>query len=120
MGTEAEVLHGLASVLGTTQQQGVGTGRGTQSKLVQGQDLTTGLLDAGTSGGGEAQSSHRQLRDVQEAVVVGDGTDHNHGLALVSLTHVGDNAGKRNRGTVDARHEKATEDSLVEVGLRAA
>lgn len=120
VGTEAEVLHGLTGVLGATEEQGVGTGRGTQSKLVQGEGLTTGLLNTGTGSGGEAQSSDGELGDVQEAVVISDGTDHNNGLALLRLVDVGGDAGKRDRGTVDARHEEAAENGLVEVGLRAA
>ena len=117
---EAEVLHGLTGVLGATEEQSVGTGRGTQSKLVQGEGLTTGLLDTGTGGGGEAQSSDGQLGDVEEAVVIGDGANHDHGLALLRLVDVRGDARKRNRGAVDARHEEAAENGLVEVGLRAA
>lgn len=120
MGTEAEVLHGLTGVLGATEEQGVGTGRGTQSKLIQGEGLTTSLLDAGTGSGGEAQSSDGQLGNVQEAVVIGDGADNDHGLALLRLVDVRGDAGERNRGAVDARHEEAAENGLVEVGLRAA
>lgn len=118
--TEAEVLHSLTGVLGAAEEEGVGTGGGTEGKLVQSEDLTTGLLNASASSGGDAQSSDRQLRDGQEAVVIGDGTDHNDGLALVRLVDVRGNTGNRNRGTVDARHEETAENSLVEVGLRAA
>lgn len=120
MRTEAEVLDSLTGVLGATEEQSVGTGRGTQSKLVQGEGLTTGLLDTGTGGGSEAQGSDGKLGDVQEAVVIGDGADHDHGLALLRLVDVRGDAGKRNRGAVDARHEEAAENGLVEVGLRAA
>lgn len=120
VGTEAEVLDGLTGVLGATEEQSVGTGRGTQSKLVQGEGLTTGLLDTGAGGGGETQSSDGKLGDVQEAVVIGDGADHDHGLALLRLVDVRGDARKRNRGAVDARHEEAAENGLVEVGLRAA
>ena len=120
MRTEAEVLDSLTGVLGATEEQSVGTGRGTQSKLVQGEGLTTGVLDTGTGGGGESQGSDGKLGNVQEAVVIGDGPDHDHGLALLRLVDVRCNAGKRNRGAVDARHEEAAENGLVEVGLRAA
>jgi len=118
--TEAEVLDSLTGVLGTTEEQSVGTGRGAQSKLVQSQGLTTGLLDAGTGGSGETQSSDRQLGDVQETVVVSDGTDDNDGLALLGLGDVGSDARERDGGTVDARHKETAENSLVELGLRTA
>lgn len=117
---ETEVLNSLTGVLGATEEQGVGTGRGTQSKLVQGEGLTTGLLDTGTSGSGEAQGSNGQLGDVQETVVVGDGADDNDGLALLGLGDVGSDARERDGGTVDARHEETAENSLVEVGLGTA
>lgn len=120
MGTEAEVLDSLTGVLGATEEQSVGTGRGAQGKLVQSQGLTTGLLDAGTGGSGETQSSDRQLGDVQETVVVSDGTDDNDGLALLGLGDVGSNARERDGGTVDARHKETAENSLVELGLRTA
>lgn len=118
--TEAEVLHSLTGVLGAAEEEGVGTSGGTEGKLVQSEDLTTGLLNASASSGGDAQSSDRQLRDGQEAVVIGDGTDHNDGLALVRLVDVRGNTGDRNRRAVDARHEETAKNSLVEVGLRAA
>lgn len=118
--TEAEVLDSLPGVLRATEEQGVGTGGSAQSELVQSQDLTAGFLDAGTSGGSEPQSGDRQLRDGQEAVVIRHGADHNDGLALLRLVDVRGDTRKRNRGTVDARHEEAAENSLVEVRLRAA
>lgn len=120
VGTEAEVLHGLAGVLGTTEKQSVGTGGGAEGKLIQSQGLTTGLLNASASGSGETEGGNRKLGNVQQAVVIGDGTDHDNGLALLSLANVGNSAGQGNRGAVDSGHEQATEDSLVEVGLGTA
>ena len=120
VGAEAEVLHGLTSVLGSTEEESVGTGGGTESQLVEGQDLTTSLLNAGSGSRGEAQGSHGQLGDGQEAVVIGDGSDHDDGLALVGLGHVRGDARERNRGTVDPRHKETTQNDLVEVRLRAA
>jgi hypothetical protein len=120
VGTEAEVLHGLTGVLRAAEEKGVGTGRSTESKLIQSQGLTTGLLNASASGSGETEGSNRQLGDVQKAVVIGDGTDNDDGLALVGLADVGDGAGERNRGAVNSGHEQATKNGLVEVGLGAA
>lgn len=61
MGAEAEVLDSLAAVLGATQDQGVATSRGTESKLVQSDGLATGGDDAGAGGRGEAESSDGHL-----------------------------------------------------------
>lgn len=120
VGTEAEMLDSLTGVLGATEEQGVGAGRGAQSKLVEGEGLTTGLLNASTGSSGEAEGGNRQLGDGQETVVISDGADHDHGLALLGVVHVRSDAGERDRGAVDAGHEQATQNSLVEVGLRAA
>jgi hypothetical protein len=120
VGTEAEVLHGLTGVLGSTEEEGVGTGGSAESKLVQGQSLTTSLLNASASGGGEAESSDRELGNVQEAVVIGNGADDDDGLALLGLADVRDGTRERNRGAVNSRHKETTENSLVEVGLGTA
>jgi len=113
VGTEAEVADGLTGVLGTTEDQGVGTSGGTEGQLVEGDGLTTGGQDAGTGGGGEAQSSHGDLGELEETVVVGDGAHNNNGALLV-LGDVGNDAGQRDRGTVDLGHKKAAQDDLVE------
>lgn len=75
MGTEAEVLDGLTGVLGTTEEEGVGTGGGTGSDLVDGQSLAASRKDAGTGGSSEAESRDGELGELEEAVVIGDGAD---------------------------------------------
>ncbi len=62
---------------------------------------------------------------MKEAVVVGDGTNHNYGLVFVGLGvflsgSFGHNSQDGHWGTVDAGHEQATENDLVEVGVCAA
>lgn len=116
---KSKVLDSLAGVLRASEEQSVGTSGSTQGKLIQSKDLTTSLLNAGAGGGSEAQGSNRQLGDGQEAVVVGDGTNHNHGLALLGLSDIRGDTGERHRGAVDARHKETTKNSLVEVRLRA-
>lgn len=113
---KTEVLDGLTGVLGSTEDQGVGTSRGTEGQLVEGDGLTTGSKDASTGGSGEAEGSDGELGEGEHAVVVGDGADNNDGALLV-LGGVADNAGERNRGTVDLGHKQAAEDDLVEVGV---
>ena len=75
VGTEAEVLECLTGVLGSTEEEGVGSGGGTGSDLVDGEALTASLLDASTGRGSEAESRNRELGDLEHAVVVSDGTD---------------------------------------------
>ena len=75
VGTEAKVLDGLTRVLGAAEEDGVGTSGETGSNLVDGESLTAGLLNAGAGRGSEAQGSDRELGELEEAVVVGDGAD---------------------------------------------
>lgn len=75
VGTEAEVLEGLTGVLGSTEEEGVGSSGETGSDLVDGEALTTGLLDASAGRGGEAESRNGELGDLEHTVVVSDGTD---------------------------------------------
>lgn len=124
VGTESEMLDGLTGVLGTSDQDDIAAGRVSQSQLVQSQSLTTGLLDPGTSSGGESESSDVQLGDGQESVVVGDGTDDRNRLAFVCLLRtlalcLGHEAGDGDWGSVDARLEQSLEDNFVEVGVGA-
>ena len=75
VGTEAEVLEGLTGVLGSTEEEGVGTSGETGGNLVDGEALTTRLLNARASRGSEAESRNRELGDLKHAVVVSDGAD---------------------------------------------
>jgi hypothetical protein len=75
VGTEAEVLDGLTRVLGSAEKDGVGTSGGAGGDLVDGEALTTSLLNARASRGGEAHSGDRELGQLKETVVVGDGAD---------------------------------------------
>ena len=113
------MLDGLTGVLGTTEKDSVGTSGSTESKLIKGEDFTTSLQNASLSGLGEAKSSDRELGDFQKTRVVSDGTDNNNGLTLL-LLGVADDAGDRDRGTVDAGHKETLKNDLVEVGVGTA
>ena len=109
MGTKAEVLDSLTGVLGATEEDDVGASWGTESELVEGDALTTGLLDAGTSGCGELESADAQLWDLEQTVVIGDGADDSTDLVSMGLLVVlvggdGNDLGERDRWGVDARH----------------
>lgn len=84
----AEVLDGLTAVLGSTEDQGVASGRSTESELIQGDGLTTGSGNSGTSGGGESQSGDGGLGERQKSVVIGDGADNDDGALLALLVDV--------------------------------
>lgn len=117
---KAEMLDRLASILGSAEEKSVRASGGPESKLVQSQSLTAGLLDPRTRSSCEPEGSHRHLGDGQEAVVVRHGPNDNNGLALVRLGQVGDDARERNGRAVDPGHEKPTQNHLVEVGIGTA
>lgn len=113
------MLDGLTGVLGSSEEEGVGAGWRPDGKLVEGQALTAGLYDPGAGGSGEAESCNRQLGDLEEAVVIGDGSDNDNGLVLVALAGLlagggGNDARDGHRRTVDAGHEQTAEHGLVE------
>lgn len=118
--TEAKVLDSLSGVLWASEEEGVGSGWGTESQLIKGQGLTTGSQNASTGSGCETKSSHGELRDGQQTVVVGDCADDNDGLVVGLLGGVANNAGDGDRGSVDAGHKKSAENDLVEGGLSSA
>lgn len=120
VGSHAEVLDGLTAVLGSTEDQGVASGRSTESKLIQGDGLTTGSGNAGTSGGGESQSGDGGLGERQKSVVIGDGADNDDGALLALLVDVGNNSGQRNGRAVDLGHKESSKDNLVEGGIGSA
>ena len=120
VGTHAEVLDGLARVLGATEQEGVGAGGLLEGQLVEGDDLAAGGGDAGAGGGGDAEGGDRDLGDGQETVVVSDGADNDDRLVLVAVLEVGRDAGQRDGRAVDAAHEQAAQDHLVEGSISAA
>ena len=115
---KAEVLDGLARVLGTPQKEGIRAGGLLERELVEGERLAAGRNDARTGCGGEAQSGDGDLGSLKEAVVVGNGADYDDG-PLVVLRGVGGDAGEGDGRAVDARHEESAEDDLVEGAVGA-
>jgi hypothetical protein len=114
VGTHTKVLNGLTRVLGTTDEDSVGTSGGTESQLIQGQDFTTGLQDTGLGGLGEVESSNGDLGEVQKTGVVGDGTNNDNSLVTLEIA---DNTRDGDGGTVDAGHKETLQHNLVEVGI---
>lgn len=125
VGTETEVLNSLTGVLGTSQEESVGTSRAALSELVEGEALTAGSSDASTGGGSEAKGSDRELGDLVNTVVIGDSANNDDGLALVCLARVlvcssGHDSGDGHWGTVDLGHVEASEDGCVELAVGTA
>ncbi len=117
VGAEAEVLESLTAVLGATEDKGVATSRGTESKLIQSNGLTTSGDNARAGGSGEAESGNSHLGHGEQAVVISDGADNNHGALLALLVEVGNNAGQGDGRPVGLRHKKTAKHNLVEGGV---
>jgi hypothetical protein len=75
VGAEAEVLDGLTAVLGSTEEECVGSSGEAGGDLVDGEGLTAGCEDASACRCGEAHRSDGELGELKETVVVGDGAD---------------------------------------------
>ena len=94
------------------------TGRGLQSQLIQGQDLTAGLQNALAGLLGDVQGSDRHFRDLEEPQVIGNSTDDDCGLAITtSLLHVTSQSGDRDWGSVHLGHEETAKHNFVELGI---
>lgn len=117
----AKVLVRRARLEAATQEHSAVALRGTQRKLVEGEGLTAGLLDALASTLREAQGANRQLRerDALKADVVRDGTDRHCDLRLVAL-HVAGQARQADRRAVVLARLQALQHHLVEAAVRAA
>lgn len=125
MRAEAEVLDGLSRVLGAPKKERIRASRGPYRELVERQALPPSGEDARAGGGGESQRGDAELGDLEKPVVVGDGADDDDRLAQALLAGaaalgIGDDAGDGYRGPVDAGHEEAAEDDLIEIGVGAA
>jgi hypothetical protein len=71
------VLVGLPSGLNTSQKDGVGAGRCTQSELVEGESLTTSSENALLGTTGESKGGNGKLGDFGQTDVISDGADLN-------------------------------------------
>lgn len=117
--TEAEVTNGLSGVSWTSEENSVLTLWCSQSQLIQSDGLTTSLDDSSSSRGSESQSSNGGLRNLQQSVVVGDGTNNDKSLLGVTLLGQGlGDLGKRHWRSVDLGQEQRSQDDLVEGSIR--
>ena len=98
-----EVLDGLTDVPLSSEEDSVGSGRGTERELVEGDGLTAGSDNSLTSRGGEFESGDGEFGDLRETLVVENGADGDDGLGVVRVGSSGllDDAGDGDRGSVD-------------------
>ena len=52
--------------------------------MIEGEDLTAGLENAFARAGGDVHGAERQLGDLVQTKIVGDGTDDDGGLAIAA------------------------------------
>lgn len=88
MRSEAEVLDCFTVALWSAEEDDIGTGWRAHGKLVEGDALTTRLLNASTSSCGEAQSTDGHLWNFIDAVVVGNSAYDRARLAFECLCGV--------------------------------
>lgn len=79
------MLDGLTVVPLTTEEDGVGAGRGTESELVEGEALAACSSDTLASGSRETESSDGELGHLGETLVIKDGADSHDGLDIVGV-----------------------------------
>lgn len=112
----AEVLEGSAGGTSTLEQQGVLAGGRTQGQLIESQNLTASLQDALASRLGNMEGAQRQFGNGQQAVIIGNGANNNHGrLWLIGGLEEASDALQRHWGPVDTAHEQTLQDDTVEL-----
>ena len=111
--SSSEMLNRLTSVLRTTKENSVSSSRRTESELIKSDNRSTGLSDTSASTISDTESTDSKGGKVVDTGIVSDGSDNNSNLVFLSL-HVTSNTGNRHRGTVNLRHIKSLENSLVE------
>lgn len=78
VGAHSEVLDGFPGSPLSSQKDGVCAGGRTESELVESQDLTASVENALLRTTGESEGSDRQLGDLLQPNIVGDGSNLNN------------------------------------------
>lgn len=115
------MLDGLTGVLLATEEHAAGASGAALGELVKGQALTTGLDNAGTGSLGETEGSNLHGGDLEEALIIGDGTNDDGNRVLLGGN--GQVLGKSAQGhgrAVNLAHAETLEDDLVEAGAGTA
>lgn len=118
----AKVLARLASVATSLDQHSVLASGRQQSQLIEGDHLTAGLKDASACRLGDLQCTDAQFGRLQETVVVCHvaNNDGNGGLILGLDLHETDHLLQGDDRFVDAAHEQAAQNDLVELLVATA
>ena len=111
----SEVASGL-SLLGSSEEEGVGSGRSLDDELVEGHARATSSGDSGTSGLSESEGCNVKLGHVEGSLVIGDNTNNDGSAALVA-SEASDHAGEGDGGSVDSGGNESSEDGLAETGV---
>ena len=111
----SEVTSGL-SLLGSSEEEGVGSGGRLHDELIESHASTTSSDDSGTGGLGESESGNVKLGHIEGSLIIGDNSD-NDGSAAGILSEASDHAGDGHRGSVDSGGNESSEDGLAETGL---
>ena len=114
-----KVLNSLSSILGSTQKNGAGAGRGSHGQLIEGQAFTSSLDNSSSSGSSESKGANGHLGDGEKTVVIGDGSNEDGDLCVLAI-HVANELGERKRRAVDAGHKETLQNNLVKLGVCAA
>ncbi len=114
-----KVLDSFSSVALSSKQHTVFAQWSLQSKLIKGQDLSTGLDDTGTGTSSNSQCTDGQLFNIQDAIIISDGANDDSNLLWI-LGHKSLDARNGNWWAVDSGHEQAFQDLFVEIRVGSA
>jgi hypothetical protein len=105
----------LPCSLHSSQQHSVGAGRCPQGELVKGDGLTASRDDALLGSTSETESSNRDLRDLSQPGVVGDGADldDDFGFTVLGVGGLLYDAREGKGCTVVLGQEESVEDNLI-------
>lgn len=114
--SSAEVTDCLAGGTLALDHDGVLSSWCQQSQLIESQDFSAGLGDSCAGTFSDTESANLEFRDLEEAEIVGDGSDNDDDLVLLGLTGLDQaaNALERDDGSVDARHKQTLQNDFVE------
>lgn len=115
--SDTKVLNGLTGVLLSAEEDTVGASGAALGELVKSQALTTSLDNAGTGSLGETKSSDLHLGDLNETLIISDGTDKDGDAVLLGGdTKVLGHGAQAHGAAVDLAHTQTLQDDLVEAG----
>jgi hypothetical protein len=111
------MLDRLARALGPTEQDSVGALRITKRQLIKSDALTTRLHNARAGGFGEAKSADGELRDIKKTHIVGNSSNDDSDLALLTF-HETNQFREGKRRVIDVGHAKSPLHHRRELGVR--